>query len=85
MLGAYLLADGISGAILAFHARPVKGWGWMLLSATLGVILGFMLIAEWPMSGLWAIGTLVGINLLFSGASMIAIGSAARGLAQWVA
>lgn len=85
MLGAYLLADGISGAILAFNVRPVKGWGWMLLSAALGVILGFMLIAEWPMSGLWAIGTLVGINLMFSGASMIAIGSAARGLAKLVA
>jgi uncharacterized membrane protein HdeD (DUF308 family) len=85
MLGAYLLADGISGAILAFQVRPVKGWGWMLLSAALGVILGFMLIAQWPMSGLWAIGTLVGINLLFSGASMIAIGSAARGLAKQMA
>jgi uncharacterized membrane protein HdeD (DUF308 family) len=57
----------------------------MLFSAALAVLLGFLLIAEWPMSGLWAIGTLVGINLLFSGASLVAIGAAARGLAKQVA
>jgi uncharacterized membrane protein HdeD (DUF308 family) len=56
----------------------------MLFSAALGVILGFMLLKEWPLSGLWAIGTLVGINLVFSGASMVAIGSAARGVAKRV-
>jgi uncharacterized membrane protein HdeD (DUF308 family) len=84
MLAAYLLADGVSGAVLAFHVRPAKGWGWMLFSAALGVILGFMLLREWPLSGLWAVGTLVGVNLIFSGASMVAIGSSARGLAKQV-
>ena len=57
----------------------------MLFSAALGVILGFLLISEWPMSGLWAVGTLIGVNLLFSGASMVAIGSAARGLVKQLA
>jgi len=83
-LGAYLLVDGISGAVLAFHVRPQNGWGWMLFSAGLGVVLGFMLLKDWPLSGQWAIGTLVGINLLSSGASMVAIGSAGRGLAKRV-
>ena len=50
----------------------------MLFSAVLSVILGFMLLREWPLSGLWAVGTLIGINLMFSGFSIIAIGSAAR-------
>ena len=85
MLAAYLLVDGVSGAVLAFHVRPQKGWGWMLLSAVLGVILGFMLLREWPLSGLWAVGTLVGISLVSSGASLAAIGSAARGLAKQMA
>jgi uncharacterized membrane protein HdeD (DUF308 family) len=31
MLGACLLVDGVSGAVLTFHVRPQKGWGWMLL------------------------------------------------------
>ena len=82
LLGAYLLVDGISGTLLAFHVRPEKGWGWMLFSAAMGLLLGILLLREWPLSGLWAIGTLVGINLLFAGFSIISIGSAARGLAR---
>ena len=82
LLGGYLLVDGISGALLAFHVRPEKGWGWMLFSAVMGVILGFLLLREWPLSGLWAIGTLVGVNMVFSGFSMISVGSAARSLAK---
>jgi uncharacterized membrane protein HdeD (DUF308 family) len=84
MLGGYLLVDGVAGAVLAFHVRPQNSWGWMLANAALGVILGIMLLKDWPLSGQWAIGTLVGINLAFSGASMIAIGSAGRGLAERV-
>jgi uncharacterized membrane protein HdeD (DUF308 family) len=82
LLGGYLLVDGIAGGLLAFHVRPEKGWGWMLFSAAMGVVLGFLLLKEWPLSGLWAIGTLVGINLLLAGFSLISIGSAARGLAK---
>ena len=84
MLGAYLLVDGISSAILAFRVRPESGWGFMLFSATISLILGFLLLREWPLSGVWAIGTLVGVNLLVSGFSLISVGSAARSLAKRV-
>jgi len=84
MLGGYLLVDGISSAILAFHVRPERGWGSLLFSAVMGVILGFLLLREWPLSGAWAIGTLVGVNLLVSGFSLISVGSAARSLAERV-
>lgn len=80
MLGSYLIVDGIFGAVLAFQVRPEKGWGWMLFSAVMSGILGFLLLREWPLTGLWAIGTLVGVSLLFSGFSMISIGSSARKL-----
>ena len=82
LLGTYLLLDGISGAVLAFRLRPERGWGSMLFSAIVGVFLGFLLLREWPLSGVWAIGTLVGVNLLLSGFSMITVGSAARSLAK---
>ncbi len=81
-LGIYLLVDGFSGSILAFRVRPDKGWGWMLFSGVLGVLLGIMLLKEWPVSGLWAVGTLVGINMIFAGFSIITIGSAAKGVAK---
>jgi uncharacterized membrane protein HdeD (DUF308 family) len=85
MLGAYLLVDGIFGAVLAFQVKPESGWGWMLFSAAMAVLLGFLLLKEWPLTGVWAIGTLVGVNLLFAGFSMISIGSGARKLAKNVA
>jgi len=84
MLGAYLLADGISSTVLALRVRPESGWGFMLFSAVMGVILGFLLLREWPVSGVWAIGTLLGVNLLVNGFSMISVGSAARSLAKRV-
>jgi len=84
MLGAYLLVDGISSAVLAFRVRPESGWGFMLFSAVMGVILGFLLLREWPLSGMWAIGTLLGVNLLVSGFFLISVGSAARSLAKRV-
>ena len=84
MVGAYLLVDGVFGAVLAFQVRPEQGWGWMLFSAVMSVLLGFLLLREWPLSGLWAIGTLVGINMLFSGFALISIGAAGRKLAKKV-
>jgi len=81
LLGGYLLVDGISSAILAFRVRPERGWGAMLFSGAMGVLLGFFLLRDWPLSGQWAIGTLVGINLIFSGFSIISVASAARSVA----
>jgi len=43
------------------------GWGWQLFSGIISVLLGIMLWQDWPLSGLWAIGVLIGIRLLFSG------------------
>ena len=81
LLGACLVVDGIAGAILAFNVRPETGWGWMLFSAAMALVLGIFLLSEWPLSGVWAIGTLVGINLIFAGFSLISVGAAARSLA----
>jgi len=82
MLGGYLVLDGISSGVLAFRVRPEKGWGWMLFSAAMGVVLGFLLLREWPLSGQWAIGTLVGLNLVLTGISLVSVGSAARSVAK---
>ena len=51
----------------------------------MSLILGFLGLREWPLAGLWAIGTPVGINLLFSGFSMISLGSAAKRVTKAVA
>jgi uncharacterized membrane protein HdeD (DUF308 family) len=78
ILAVWLLVDGLSGVMLSFRLRPGHGWGWVLLSSIAALILGCMLLAHWPWTGLVAIGWLAGINLLMSGIAMISIGSAVR-------
>ena len=79
LLAIYLIFDGISGIILGFRVRALgQGWGWLVFSGVLGLVLGVLIYRQWPISGVWAIGTLVGIHILFRGWSLIAIGLAAR-------
>ncbi len=78
VLAAFFFADGIIEAIYAFQLRPVKGWGWMLYSGIVSGLLGFLIMYQWPVSGRWAIGVLVGVRLVLTGWSVIALGSAAR-------
>jgi uncharacterized membrane protein HdeD (DUF308 family) len=77
-LAAYLLATGISEILLAFQMKPVRGWGWTLFSGVLSVLLGVMIWGQFPLSGVMAIGILLGFKLLFSGMTLITLGMAAR-------
>jgi len=79
-LAAYLIVSGIFEILMAFQIKPIKGWGWVLFSGITAVVLGGMIWSQFPVSGVWAIGLLVGINLFFSGWSLIMIGMAARSL-----
>jgi uncharacterized membrane protein HdeD (DUF308 family) len=81
LLAAYFLADGICEIIVSFKMKPEKGWGWMLFGGIISVLLGFMIWRQWPVSGAWAIGVLVGVHILMVGFTMIFIGSGARGIA----
>jgi len=83
-LAAYFLMTGTFEIIGAFQIKPANGWGWTLFSGIVSVLLGFMIWGQFPISGAWAIGTLVGIRMLFSGSSLIMLGSAARGAVKEV-
>jgi uncharacterized membrane protein HdeD (DUF308 family) len=79
LLAAYLILDGMSGIALGLRVRALgQAWGWLVFSGVLGLVLGVLIYRQWPVSGVWAIGTLVGIHILFRGWSLIAIGMAAR-------
>ncbi len=81
LLAFYFLIDGISEIIAAFKIKPDRGWGWVMFNGVIAVLLGFMIWRQWPISGAWAIGVLVGIHILFSGWAMIVLGTGARRLA----
>ena len=80
LLAAFFVTEGISKIIFSFQLRPALGWGWILFSGVGGLVLGMMIWSQWPLSGAWAVGLLVGINILFTGWSTLAIGLAARRL-----
>ncbi len=77
-IAAYLLVVGFLRILTSFQMRGVSGWGWTLAAGIAAVILGVMIFAQWPVSGLWAIGLFVSIDLLMQGISMITIAMAAK-------
>jgi uncharacterized membrane protein HdeD (DUF308 family) len=78
VLAVFLIVEGIFKIIMATRVRDHRGWGWLLASGILSVILGVLIWAEWPASGLWVIGLLVGIQLLFTGWALVMLALAAR-------
>jgi uncharacterized membrane protein HdeD (DUF308 family) len=78
LLAVFLVVEGIFKIIMALRVRDHRGWGWLLASGILSLILGAMIWAQWPYSGLWVIGLFVGIQLLFTGWSMVMLALAAR-------
>lgn len=78
ILGWLLLIQGVLQAITAFGLRPLEGWGWYLFDAVWAFLLGVLILAQWPFSSAWAIGTLVGVSVLMSGISRILIAGKIR-------
>ncbi len=77
-LAAYFIVTGIVELFAAFGVRPAEGWGWMLVNAVVTLLLGLMIWRQFPLSGVWALGTLFGIKLLFSGSLLLGLGMAVR-------
>ncbi len=80
LVGALFLAAGAFRITMAFLLRPVAGWGWVLASGIVAIIIAFLILVNWPGTALWALGLLVGIELLSAGVGMIAAGLGARRL-----
>ena len=80
VLGVIFLIGGIFriGAGIAMR-NPYAGW--FVLEGVVSAILGIMILAQWPESLIWVIGTLVGIDLLINGLRLISFGLAAKNLA----
>lgn len=80
VLTTFFIVDGILIIILAIaHRRELSGkWEWMLVNGIIDLILAGILISGLPGTLVWAFGLLVGIDLMFGGASLIAVAVEAR-------
>jgi uncharacterized membrane protein HdeD (DUF308 family) len=82
MLAVYFVFDGICEIVGGIRQRPESGWGWMLFGGIVSIWLGMMIWGQFPLSGVWAIGILLGIKLFFVGLIMVMGGSAVRSIAK---
>lgn len=84
LLATLLLMYAVLLIAIAFQIRPISAWGWFLADGIASLLLGILILAKWPSSSAWAIGTLVGIAVLTSGITRICIASGIRGGASAV-
>jgi uncharacterized membrane protein HdeD (DUF308 family) len=79
VLVAFFIIEGIASVIGAIeHRQHLRSWGWVLFSGIIDLFLAYLIWQGWPSSASWAIGLLVGINMLFLGLSLVMTALAAR-------
>lgn len=74
----YFLAVGVIRLVAAFTQRGIPGAGWLGLSGALSLVIGLIFLVDYPESADWAIGLLLGIDLIFSGWTLILLSQEAR-------
>jgi len=80
LLAAVILAAGVCEIVTYFRLRSEQASGWMLFNGIVALILGALIWLHWPSSSVWAIGTLVGVNLLLTGITRLMVGLTGRRL-----
>ncbi len=80
VLGMFFIIEGVASIMFALdHRRDLSGrWGWMLASGIIDLFLAFVIFTGLPGTAAWALGLLVGINLVFGGSALIAMALHAR-------
>ena len=84
ILAVIILMAALFELIAFFASRGHAGSGWLLMNALITLFVGGLIWFHWPSSSVWAIGTLVGVNLLMTGFSRLMLGMTARRLASGV-
>jgi uncharacterized membrane protein HdeD (DUF308 family) len=77
-LGVMFMIQGAFEAALAFELRPLRAWTWLLMSALASMVLSLAILSGWPGTSLYALGVLIGVNFVSSGAAYLAVGMAVR-------
>jgi uncharacterized membrane protein HdeD (DUF308 family) len=80
VLIAFFIIEGVTTIMFALeHKRSLTGrWGWMLVSGIVDLFLAAIILTGLPGAAAWALGLIVGINMIFGGASLIGMALSAR-------
>ena len=77
VMAVFFLIGGLF-QLIASLAVALPGWGWGAADGIITLVLGGLILAQWPGSGLWVIGLFVGIDLIFYGFAWIALAAGLR-------
>jgi len=84
-LAIILMMEAVLEVVAYFATRGEGGSAWRLVNAAVTLFLGGLIWIHWPSSSVWAIGTLVGVNLMMTGFSRLMLGTASRSLGTRIA
>ena len=73
LLIVFFMVEGISKVVFALAIRPLANWFWVLASGVLAVVLAVILWSSMPVTAMWLIGLLLGINLITEGMALAAL------------
>jgi uncharacterized membrane protein HdeD (DUF308 family) len=85
LVAAIFLVEGITEVVTFFQFSSIPGSGWTLFDGIVTIFLAYMIWRPWPVSSVWAIGTLVGVNLIFSGFTRLMYSVGAKKAIQAIA
>ncbi|MBI5548126.1 MAG: DUF308 domain-containing protein [Deltaproteobacteria bacterium] len=77
LLAGYFFANGLFRGITAIADRYPQ-WGWDLVYGVVAIVLGIIIVSQFPLSAFWVVGTLVGIEIIFRGFALMSGGLAVR-------
>ena len=83
VLIAFFIVEGVFQIVASLSYRDIfpRQWGWMLASGIVDLILAALIIKGWPSTATWALGLIVGINLITSGAAITMVALAGKAAA----
>lgn len=84
LLGATLIGVGVLRLGIWLMNRGQEGWLWLAFSGVISLVTGLLIALQWPNIGLWLLGMILGIDLLFQGWSMLWLGLALRRMRRLV-
>jgi uncharacterized membrane protein HdeD (DUF308 family) len=70
LLLVYLMVEGIAKVSFSLAIRPFPNWGWVLASGILTILVAFYLWASFPVTAVWLLGVLLGLQLICEGAAL---------------
>jgi uncharacterized membrane protein HdeD (DUF308 family) len=79
VLASFFIVGGLFRAVGADMMKFPR-WGWSVASGILSVVLGIVLLAQWPLSSVWFIGFAIGLDMIVDGAAMVGFATGMHGL-----